>query len=113
MRDLEEKTYEYTVQGIGLIKSIEKVFPELLSTDLKKSIGAVATKYMDAVESNENDDFAKNLRESHSSAEKSLELLNSMSDIADSDLNEQKKKLIVETKEIVDQLNAIIQKLIY
>ncbi len=113
MRDLEEKTYQYTVLGIGLIKSLEKEFPELLSSELKKSIGAVSTKYMDAFDSKENADFAGKLRESHTNAKKSLELLNSMGDIPNQILNEQRKKLIKETIEIVDQLDTIIQKLIY
>ena len=113
MRDLEEKTYQYTVQGIGLIKSLEKEFPELLSSELKKSIGAVSTKCMDAFESKENVDFANNLRESCTNAKRSHDLLNSMGDISNPILNEQRIKLIKETTEIVDQLNTIIQKLIY
>lgn len=113
MKELEDKTYNFTVQGIGLIKSLEKDFPELLSSDLKKSIGAVSTKFMDALDSKENEDFAKNIRESHSNAQKSFEFLNSMDDIANNSLNEQRKKLISESKEIVEQLNTIIQKLIY
>ena len=113
MRDLEEKTYNFVIQGIGLIKSLEKEFPELLSAELKKSIGAVSTKYMDAIDSKENADFGNNLRESYTNAKKSHELLNSMGDISSQTLNEQRKKLIKEAIEIVDQLNTIIQKLIY
>ena len=113
MRDLEEKTYNFVVLGIGLVKSLEKEFPELLSSELKKSIGAVSTKCMDAFDSKENVDFANNLRESYTNAKRSQDLLKSMGDISNPVLNEQRKTLIKETTEIADQLNTIIQKLIY
>jgi adenylosuccinate synthase len=113
MKELEEKTYQYTVKGISLIKSLEKEFPELLSSELKQNIGKVSIKFMDALDANETDDFAKFLRESYSSALKSLDLLKSMDEITSQNLNEEKKILIEETKSIVDQLDSIIQKLIY
>jgi len=113
MNELEEKTYQYTVKGIGLVKSLEKEFPELLSSELKQNIGKVSTKFMDALDAKETEDFAKLLRESHSSAEKTLDFLNSMNEISNQNLNDEKKKLIEETKSIVDQLENIIQKLIY
>ena len=113
MKELEVKTYNFDIQGIGLIKSLEKKFPELANNDLKQSIGAVSLKFMDTLDSKENEDFAKNLKDCHSNAKKSFELLNSMGDIANNSLNEQRNKLINESKEIVEQLNTIIQKLIY
>lgn len=113
MKDLEEKTYQYTVQGIGLIKSFEKFSPELAKTELKQNIGKVSTKFMDALDAKENEDFAKNLRESFNSAQKSLELLNSIGKLENNDLEKEKNNLIEETKSIVNQLETIIQKLIY
>lgn len=113
MRDLEEKTYQYTIQGIGLVKSLEKEYPELLSPDLKKSIGNVSTKCMDAFDAKENEDFANYLREAYANSKISMDLLNSMGDIANNTFNEQRKNLIKEAKEIADKLNTIIQKLIY
>jgi hypothetical protein len=113
MKDLEIKTYNYTVKGIGLIKSLEKEFPELVSSDLKQNIGKVSIKFMDALDAKESEDFAKNIRESYSSSQKALELLKEMEDIKNPNLNEEKKQLIEETKLIVDQLESIVQKLIY
>lgn len=113
MKDLEIKTYNYTVKGIGLIKSLEKEFPELVSSELKQNIGKVSIKFMEALDADEAKDFAENIRESYSSSQKSLELLNEMEDIKSPNLNEEKKQLIEETKLIVDQLESIVQKLIY
>ncbi len=113
MKELEVKTYNFAVLGIGLIKSLEKEFPELVNSDLKKSIGAVSIKFIDALNAEENEDFAKNLRECHSNAQKSVELLNALGEIANNTLNEQKLTLINESKIIIEKLNTIISKLIY
>ncbi len=112
MRELEKQTYDFAVEGISLIKSLEKTFPELVSIELKRNIGAVSTKYIDAVNAKENEDFASNLRECHTSAKKSVELLNSL-DIKNEDFNSQKSKLINDSKLIIDKLDTIISKLIY
>jgi len=113
MKELEEKTYQYSIKGIGLVKTLEKKFPDLLNPDLKQNIGKVSIKFMDALNAKETDDFAKNLRESHSCAQKAHELLSKMDEIENPNLNDEKKKLIEETKQLVDQLDSIIQKLIY
>lgn len=113
MKELEVKTYNFAVLGIGLIKSLEKEFPELVNSDLKKSIGAVSIKFIDALNAEENEDFAKNLRDCHSNAQKSIEILNTMGEIANNTLNEQKNTLIIESKIIIEKLNTIISKLIY
>ncbi len=112
MRELERQTYDFAIEGISLIKSLEKTFPELVSTELKRNIGAVSTKYIDAVNAKENEDFAGNLRDCHASAKKSIELLNSL-DIKNEDFNSQKSKLINNSKLIIDKLDTIISKLIY
>lgn len=113
MKDLEEKTYQYTVKGIGLIKSFEKHFPELAKAELKENIGKVSTKFMDAFDSKENEDFAGNLRESLKSAQNSHELLNAIGTIENTDLEQEKKQLIDETTAIINQLEKIVEKLIY
>lgn len=113
MKELEVKTYNFAVLGIGLIKSLEKEFPELVNSDLKKSIGAVSIKFIDALNAEENEDFAKNIRDCHSNAQKSIELLNALGKIANDTLNAQKNTLINESKIIIAKLNTIISKLIY
>ena len=113
MKELEVKTYNFAIQGIVLIKSLEKEFPELVNSDLKQSIGAVSLTFIDALNAEENEDFAKNLRDCHSNAQKSVELLNAMGEIANDTLSEQKSKLINESKIIIEKLNTIISKLIY
>ncbi|MCG8410316.1 MAG: hypothetical protein MI739_03420 [Bacteroidales bacterium] len=113
MKELEEKTYQYSINGVSLIKSLEKTQPELITSELKSNLGGVSTHFMNAFESKENSDFADCLRNSHVCAKNSLDLLNKMGDIANQDLNKQKEELIDQTKSIVNQLNTITQKLIY
>ena len=113
MKELEVQTYNFTVGGIGLIKSLEKEFPKLVNSDLKQSIGAVSLKFIDALNAEENEDFAKNLRNCHSNAKKSVELLNAMGDITNDTLNEQKNILINDSKIIIEKRDTIISKLIY
>ena len=113
MKELEVQTYNFSVQGIGLIKSLEKDFPALVTRELKQNIGAVSLKYIDALNANENVDFANNLRECLSSAEKSSELLNSFGQIANENYNNQKDQLLTDSKTIIEKLNNIISKLIY
>ena len=113
MEELEQKTYLYTVQGIGLVKSLEKHYPELASQELKGSIGAVSLKYLAALQAKENTEFAKNLRESNSNAKKSLEILESLKGIKEKDFVELKNELIDEAKYLVDRLDKVIEKLIF
>jgi hypothetical protein len=113
MRDLEKQTYDFAVAGISLIKSLEKEFPELVNSELKQNVGAVSIKYIDAINAQENEDFANNLRECHSSAEKSIELFSALGEIGNINLNEQKIKLINDSKIIIEKLDTVISKLIY
>jgi hypothetical protein len=113
MQELEVKTYNFTVQGIGLIKSLEKEFPEKVSSELRQNIGNVSLKFMDAQDAQENENFAKNIRECNSSAEKSEELLNELGTIQNETFENQKNALIKESKVIREQLDTIIEKLIY
>lgn len=113
MKDLEVQTYNFAVEGIGLVRSLEKEFPELASNELKQNIGAVSLKYIDAIEAKENEDFASNLRACHSCAKKSAELLNELKGITNENLVNQKEKLINDSKIIIEKLDNIISKLIY
>jgi len=113
MKELEIKTYNFSVQAIGLIKSLEKEFPELVNPELKKAMGNVSIKFMDAMDADENTDFANNLRDSKENAEKSHELLTKMGSIQNELFNSQRNTLISEAKEIKEKLENIISKLIY
>ena len=113
MKELEVKTYNFAVQGIGLIKSLEKEFPEKVNSELKRNIGNVSLKFIDAIDAQENENFAKNIRECYSSAQKSEELLNAMGEILNEVLNNRKNALINDSKIISEELDTIIKKLIY
>ena len=113
MKELEVKTYNFAIQGIGLIKSLEKEFPELANKELKQSLGAVSIKFIDALNAEKNEDFAQNIKECHTNALKSSELLNEMDEIANDTFNKQKKALINESKVIIEKLDTIVSKLIF
>lgn len=113
MKDLEVKTYNFAVQGIGLIKSLEKEFPEMANTDLKKSMGAVSISFIDALNAQENEGFSKNLKTCYLNAQRSAELLNNLGKIKNINLEEQRMLLINDSKILIDKLNLILSKLIY
>lgn len=113
MKELEVKTYNFAVQGIGLIKSLEKEFPALVNNELKQSMGAVSISFIDALNAQENEDFAKNIKVCYTNAKKSNELLNTLGNFENQNLNEQKVLLINDSKSIIDKLDSIISKLIY
>ncbi|MDA3953817.1 MAG: hypothetical protein PF485_09230 [Bacteroidales bacterium] len=113
MKELEVKTYNFAIQGIGLIKSLEKEFPELANNELKQSIGSVSIKFIDALNAEGNEDFAQNIKDCHSSALKSSILLIEMDEIKNDTFNKQKKALINESKVIIEKLDIIISKLIF
>ncbi|HAF27624.1 MAG TPA: hypothetical protein DCG75_01120 [Bacteroidales bacterium] len=113
MKDLEVKTYNFAVQGIGLIKSLEKEFPELVNNDLKQSMGSVSINFIDALNAQENEDFAKNIKACYANTQKSAELLHSLGVIENKTLEEQRLLLINDSKNMIDKLDSIISKLIY
>lgn len=113
MKDLEVKTYNFAVQGIGLIKSLEKEFPELVNIDLKQSMGGVSINFIDALNAQESEDFAKNIRACYANTQKSAKLLQSLGVIENKALEEQKMQLINDSKNMIDKLDSIISKLIY
>jgi len=113
MKELEVQTYQFAVEGIGLVKSLEKEVPGLATSDLKQSMGAVSLKYMDALSAEENEDFASNLRACHASAKRSEELLHTLEKLTNKELIQQKEKMINDSKKIIEKLDGIIEKLIY
>jgi len=113
MQELEKKTYNYTVQTIGFIKTLEKQFPHLVNEELREIAGNVSLKFMDALDSIENNDFSDNIRKSHENAKRSFEILKSINCSENADLEKQKTQLLLESNEIIEKLNVIINKLIY
>ena len=112
MQELEEKTYNYTVQVIGFIKTLEKTFPHLVSAEFREIAGNVSLKFMDALDSIENKDFSDNIRKSHEYATRSFEILKSINCSENKDLEKQKAQLLLDSHEIIEKLNLIINKLI-
>ena len=113
MKKLEVKTCNCAIQGIGLIKSLEKEFPELANKVLKQSMCAVSIKFIDALNAEKNEDFAQNIKDCHSNALKSSELLIKMDEMKNDNFNTQKEVLITESKVIIEKLDTIISKLIF
>ena len=113
MRDLEVKTYDYTVKAIGLVKSIEKEYPEMSISDFKKSAKDVSLKFLEAMNAKENEDFANALRVCHSQLQKSLEILQSMKSFEIEQIENERLSLIKSTEPINKELETIIKKLIY
>lgn len=113
MQELETKTYNFTVQAIGFILSLEKELPHLVNEELRKTAGDVSLKFMDALESIENKDFSDNIRKSYESAKRSFEILKSMNCSENKELEKQKASLLTDLHEINEKLNFIINKLIY
>jgi hypothetical protein len=113
MKDLEVQTYNFSVDGISLVKSLEKEHPELVNAELKQTIGNVSLKFMDAVSAKENEDFANNLRTCLSETKKSVEFLNAIEGIQNEQTSAHKDKMIRDSKIIIEKLENIISKLIY
>ncbi|HKL09547.1 MAG TPA: hypothetical protein VJ896_12285 [Bacteroidales bacterium] len=113
MQELEDKTYNFTVKGIGFIKSLNKTVPEINTDELKHYTGGVSLKFIAAMDSKENDDFANNLRECHNNTLKISEQLKKMDPINNKELQDQKEQLKKEAREILDLLDKILEKLIY
>lgn len=113
MKELEVQTYNFSVDGIGLVKSLEKEYPDLVKSELKQTIGNVSLKFMDAVSAKENEDFANNLRVCLSETKKAVELLHAIKGVQNEQILSQKEKMIQESQIIIEKLENIISKLIY
>ncbi|MDK2979405.1 MAG: hypothetical protein PWP52_2119 [Bacteroidales bacterium] len=113
MQELEDKTYNFAIKGLGFIKSLDKIDPQLNTGELKQYTGAVSLKFIAAMDSKENDDFAHNLRECHNNTIKILERLKNLNEIKEKNLKTERNQLITEAEEIIKNLDKIIEKLIY
>ena len=113
MQELEDKTYNFAVKGLGFIKSLDKIEPPFNTGELKQYTGAVSLKFIAAMDSKKNDDFAYNLRECHHNTIKTLEQLKNLNEIKEKNLKTQRNQLIAEAEEIIENLDKIIEKLIY
>ena len=113
MEELEIKTYNYAVKAIGFAKSIEKEFPDIGISEFKKSSGNVSLKFMDALETKENTDFASLLRKCYSELQKSIKSLKSTPEINNEVLENEKNSLIKSANQLDIDLKAVIDKLIY
>jgi hypothetical protein len=113
VQELESKTYNFSVQAIGFIKSLEKELPHLVNEELRKAAGEVSLKFMDAMESLENKDFSENIRKSYNNAKRSFDILKSMNCSENKELQKQKAELLTDLHEINENLSSIISKLIY
>jgi hypothetical protein len=113
MQELGDKTYNFAVKGLGFIKSLDKIEPPFNTGELKQNIGNVSLKFIAAMDSKENDDFAHNLRECHHNTIKTLERLKKLNEIKEQNLEIQRDQLITEAEEIIEHLDKIIKKLIY
>ncbi len=113
MEELEVQTYKFAVEGIGFVKSLEKEYPEIVPSELKYSMGNVSMKFIDALNSKENENFAENLRGCYENAKKSSELLVKLEGITNNSLLKQNEKLINDIRSIINKLDNIKSKLIY
>ena len=113
MKELEVQTYNFAVEGIGLIKSLEKEYPDMVPDEMKQCMGKVSLKYIDALGAKENEDFANNIRDCLANAKKSAELLNALNRITDTALFRQKEKMMTDSRIIIEKLEGVVSKLIY
>lgn len=113
MEELEIKTYDFAVKAIGFAKSIEKELSEIQVNDFKQNSGAVSIKFIEAMNANENEDFANNLRECFEKLQESDKFLQAMETLKIEQLENEKAELISEAGKIKVQLDSIIKKLIY
>jgi len=113
MQELEKQAYIFSVETIGLAKSLEKEDAQKeLAGRLKQAAGKVYTLLTDALSAEENKDFADLFRESHQRAKEALDHLKK-SRFEDSGLNEKKAELTGMAEDIIERMNTILGKIIY
>jgi hypothetical protein len=113
MKELEKKTYIFSVEAIGWSKSMEKKEDQPEDVINFKLAAANAYKFFsDAVTSEENHAFADKLRESLSAAKNARDTIKVFS-AKDQELAKQQKNLIQQIENIVSELEEIINKIIY
>ena len=113
MQELERKAYIFSVEAIGLAVSLEKEGNmQEQASGFKQSSGKVYTLLTDALEADENKDFADLLRASHQKAGEALRYLEGINP-GDDALAEKKDELMRMAGEIIQRLDEILGKIIY
>jgi four helix bundle protein len=113
MLELEKKAYIFSVESIGFSKDLEKqgIQPELAG-NLRQAAGRVYTLLTDALEAEENKDFASLFRQSRQQASEARGHLDKAQPGEDA-LMEKKKELNTLIDEILKLMDEIEGKLIY
>lgn len=113
MKELEKETYNFAVQTIGFVRSLEKADKSMDLAKLKASAAKVSTKFIDAMEADENKEFAENLRECLQHAKQAREELNKMNSSDNERLSKEFNQLKLSVRKIEEQLIEVSAKLIY
>ena len=113
MKELEKKTYIFSVEAIGWAKSMEKVNDHSNEAVSFKLAAANAYKFFSgAIIAEENKAFADMLRDSLSAEKEARKLLEEIS-TEDEELAKQQKALYEKSDEIISELEKILEKIIY
>ncbi len=113
MQELEKETYNFAVQTIGFVRSLEKAGSNHDLAKLKTSAAKVSTIFIEAMEANENKEFADNLRECLKHAKHAHEELNKISVSDTESPSKELDRLKSSLNRIEKQLEEISTKLIY
>jgi len=113
LKELEKKTYIFSVEAIGWSKSMEKAEDHPNEAVSFKLAAANAYKFFSsAIIAEENKAFADKLRDSLSATKEARKLLDEISP-EDKELAKQQKALYEKSGEIISELEEIIEKIIY
>ena len=112
MLELEKKAYIYSVESIGYSRSMEKQGSQSeLAGSFREAAGRVYTLLTDALEAEENKDFAALFRDSKSQASASRQYLQQLN-AKQAGLEEKKHELIGLVDDIMRRMDEIEKKLI-
>mgnify|MGYP006273239753 CR=1 FL=1 len=113
MLELEKKAYIFSVDAIGFTKDMDKKGIQTdLASNLRQAAGRVYTLLTDALEAEENKDFASLFRQSRQQASEAREQLEKTQPPEDV-LMDKKKELNTLIDEILKLMDEIEEKLIY
>jgi len=113
MQELERKAYIFSVETIGLAMSMEKEGGQReLARKLKKASGQVYTLLTDALEAEENKDFADLLRASHQQAMNARDYLK-QTGLSQAGLRNKQKELTGMVEEVIERMDNMLGKIIY
>ncbi|MDA3780105.1 MAG: hypothetical protein PF487_07815 [Bacteroidales bacterium] len=114
MQEVEKLAYDFSIQCIGFIKSLNKNNPNIETCELKENTGNVSLKLLNALKSKINKDFSDNLKKSYGSISKCNSLLQDIDcSKVSSSLEEERKDLIKKSATLITKLKVITEKLIY